>query len=81
MAIDVSQLTDYSWADIAKAAKGSLMASAAGGAEYRMPDGRMLRRLSEEEAERLYNTAIAMQNAESGTDGGGIALAQFGEPQ
>jgi hypothetical protein len=40
MAIDVTQLTDYSWSDIAKAAKQAMMTIALGGHSMRMPDGR-----------------------------------------
>lgn len=82
MPIDATDLTDYAWSDVAKAAKASLMAAAVGGAEYRMPDGRNLRRLSVEEATKLYQMAIAMANEESNTEsGGGNALVRFGDEQ
>lgn len=80
MAIDVTQLTDYAWSDIAKAAKSAMMSAAVGGAEYRMPDGRSLRRLTMDEAISLYETATAMANAEaSSATGGGVVLVRRGE--
>jgi hypothetical protein len=78
MAIDTTQLTDYSWSDIAKAAKTAMLTAAVGGSELRMPDGRFIKRLTVQEAKELYNTAISMVSAEA-ADGGGIALVEFGE--
>lgn len=80
MAIDTTELTDYSWADIAKAAKTAMLSAAVGGAELRMPDGRTIRRISVDDAKTLYNTAIEMQAAEANAEsGGGNALVRFGE--
>lgn len=80
MAIDVSFLTDYSWADIAKAAKGAMMSSAIA-KEYTI-NGRKLGRCTMAEAIELYNLATSMAAQESDSDNtGGTALVQFGEPQ
>jgi hypothetical protein len=82
MAIDTTQLTDYSWSDIAKAAKGAMMSAAVGGGELRMPDGRTIKRITIEEAKKLYDLATANANTEANTEtGGGIVLAQFGDAQ
>lgn len=80
MAIDVTQLTDYSWADIAKAAKQAMMTIALGGTSMRLPDGRTIERISVEDAKALYEVATANASAED-SSGGGIALVRFGEPQ
>jgi hypothetical protein len=80
MAIDTALLTDYSWSDIAKAAKQAMMTIAVGGTSMRMPDGRMIERMTIADAKALYDVAVANQAAEE--DGGnGMALVQFGEPQ
>lgn len=82
MPINPADLTDYAWSDIAKAAKASMMSSAVGGAEYRMPDGRMLRRMTIDEATALYETATAMANAEANAaSGGGNVLVRRGVPR
>jgi hypothetical protein len=79
MAIDTTQLTDYSWSDIAKAAKTAMLTAAVGGSELRMPDGRFIKRLTVQEAKELYQVATQMDALDSDT-GGGTALARFGEP-
>lgn len=78
MAFDTSQLADYSWADIAKAAKQAMLSAAIGGAELRMSDGRNIRRITPEEAQALYQFALRQINFESGD--GDVALVQFGQP-
>lgn len=78
MAIDTSLLTDYSWADIAKAAKTAMISAALGGNTLTI-NGRMIGRISIEEATKLYEFAIQMQNDESTSAGNGLALVQFGE--
>ena len=79
MAIDVSQLTDYSWANIAIAAKQAMMSAAIGGGELRMPDGRSIKRITIEEAKELYNLATQMAAAEDSSDaGGGDVLVRRG---
>jgi hypothetical protein len=83
MAFDPSTLTDYSWSDIAKAAKASMVASAMGGNTISV-NGRNLGRISIDEAKKLYELATQMvadeAAASTGTDGG-LALVQFGERQ
>jgi hypothetical protein len=78
MAIDTTQLTDYSWSDIAKAAKTAMLTAAVGGSELRMPDGRFIKRMTVAEAKELYQVATEMTNVES-SEGGGIALLEFRE--
>lgn len=78
MAIDVSQLVDYSWSDIAKAAKTSMLNSALGGSTLSI-NGRAIGRISIKEAKELYETATTMMNDESTDAGGGTALVQYGE--
>lgn len=79
MGIDVTQLADYSWSDIAKAAKQAMMTIAVGGTSMRMPDGRSIERMTVEDAKALYEVAIANANAETDPDsGGGIVLVTRG---
>jgi len=78
MAFDTSQLTDYSFADIALAAKHAMIQAAVGGATLSI-GGRSIGRISMEDAMALYNFAIAAANDESEDAGGGIALVQYGE--
>jgi len=80
MAIDTSLLTDYSWADIAKAAKHAMMQAAVGGNTLQI-SGRTIGRISIDEAKKLYETAIQMQNDEGTTANAGLALVRFGEPK
>lgn len=79
MAIDTSQLTDYTWAQIKLAAKHAMMSAAVGGAQLSI-GGRSIGRISIEDAKKLYQMAEQMEADESG-NGGGIALVQFGERQ
>lgn len=80
MAIDVSQLTDYSWSDIAKAAKGAMMSAAVGGGMLSI-NGRSIQRITIDDAKKLYELAIQMQNDESSDSSNGIALVRYGERQ
>ncbi len=80
MPVDPSSITDYAWADIAKAAKACMLNSAMAGFKYKMPDGRELQRMSFTEAKALYEMAMAQIAADSaGTNGAGIVLAEFGD--
>lgn len=79
MAIDVSALTDYAWSDIAIAAKHAMITAAMGGGELRMSDGRMIKRLTIDEAKALYALATESAAAEAaGESGGGIVLVRRG---
>lgn len=78
MPIDVTQLTDYAWSDIAKAAKTAMMSAALGGSELTI-NGRRIGRITIAEAKVLYDmaqTEIANENPDSS---GGIALVKYGE--
>lgn len=78
MAIDTSQLVDYSWADLAKAAKQAMMARSLGGASVRTGIV-AVDRMTIDEAKKLYELAITNLNDESPDSAGGIALAKYGE--
>ncbi len=78
MAVDTAQLVDYSWSDIAKAAKQAMMGAALGGANFSI-NGRMLGRITIQDAKTLYE--LAQQNiADESDTGGGIAIVRVGEP-
>lgn len=79
MAFDTTQLADYSWPDIQKAAKTAMLMAAVGGGELRMADGRSIGRITIEAATALYNFATEQINAESTDAAGGIALVLYGE--
>ena len=78
MAIDTSALTEYSWADIQKAAKQAMITAAVGGSNYAI-NGRSFGRISIKEAKELYELATQMIADESTESGGGIALVRYGE--
>jgi hypothetical protein len=81
MAIDLSALTDYSWADIAVAAKTAMVTSALGGNNLSI-NGRTIGRISIDEAIRLYDLASQMVASEAaGESGGGNILVRFGQSQ
>lgn len=77
MAIDLSQLTDYTWPEIKLAAKHAMVQAAVGGAQLSI-GGRSLGRITIEEATKLYNFAERMI-ADEGGNGGGIALIRYGD--
>lgn len=76
MAIDVSQLTDYSWADIAKAAKTAMLSAALGGAQLQI-NGRIIQRITVNEATQLYELAVRQMTNDANPSDGGIILAVF----
>jgi hypothetical protein len=78
MAIDTTQLTDYSWAQIRLAAKHAMMSAAVGGANWSI-GGKSLGRITIAEATALYELATTMEQIEAGDGTGGIALVQYGE--
>ncbi len=78
MAIDASQLTEYTWAQIATAAKVAMISAAIGGANYTI-NGRSFGRITVSEATKLYEFAIQMQTDESNDSPGGLALVRYGE--
>lgn len=80
MAIDTSLLTDYAWSDIAKAAKHAMMQAAVGGNTLQI-NGRTIGRIGIEDAKKLYELAIQMQNDDDTSSENGLALVQFGERQ
>lgn len=79
MAFDTSKLADYSWADIAKAAKAAMLTAAIGGTRLVQINGNDITRMTQDQLESLYNFAMEQQNAESEVDGGDIALVRFGQ--
>lgn len=76
--VDLSALADYSWAEIAVAAKQAMVKAAVGGQNLSI-NGRSIGRISIKDATDLYNLATSMIANES-DDGGGMALVQFGNP-
>lgn len=78
MAIDLSTLTDYAWADIAVAAKHAMVSAAVGGGTLTI-DGRTIGRISIEQAKVLYEMATEQVAIEDVDSGGGTALVQYGE--
>jgi hypothetical protein len=80
MAFDTSLLTDYSWSDIAKAAKHALISAATGGESLTI-NGRVIQKITPEQAMKLYSYATKMAQAEAADDNAaGIAHLQFDEP-
>ena len=79
MAIDVTLLTDYAWADIAKAAKTAMIHAALGGNTL-VINGRTIGRISITEAEKLYTIATERAAIDAGTSGNGQAFAAFHDP-
>jgi hypothetical protein len=81
MATDVTQLTDYAWADIAKAAKQAMLSAALGGASLTI-NGRIIQRITIDDARKLYELATQMVESDlAGESGGGNVLVQFKRPQ
>jgi hypothetical protein len=78
MAIDASQLTDYSWCQIAQAAKVAMINTALGGREI-MINGRTIARCTIAEAKELYELALEMIAIEQGGKYGTNVLARFGD--
>ena len=78
MAIDVSALTDYTWAQIAIAAKHAMVSAAVGGGTLSI-EGRSIGRISISEAKTLYELAQQMQADEAAGTHGGNVLVKFGE--
>lgn len=78
MAIDVSSLTDYTWAQIKLAAKHAMVSAAVGGSQLTI-NGRSIGRISITEAKALYELADQMERDESTDSNGGTALVNIGE--
>jgi hypothetical protein len=80
MAIDIDSLTDYSWDDIAIAAKHAMVSAAVGGGTLRI-NGREIGRITIQDAKTLYEMAVEQSEAETVDEtGDGIALVQFVDP-
>lgn len=69
MAFDTTQLTDYAWTDIAKAAKTAMMTAALGGANLTV-NNRTIGRISIEDAKALFLLAQEMIAIESAGEAG-----------
>jgi len=78
LATTVAALADYSWSDIAKAAKQAMLMGALGGSRL-VINGRDIERISMKEAMDLYNMAIDQIADENLATQGGIALVRYGE--
>lgn len=80
MAIDVTQLSEYSWSDIATAAKQAMITAAIGGSMLRIK-GREIERITIDQATALYAFAQEQAALEAGGASPGIALIRWGEAQ
>jgi hypothetical protein len=78
MAIDTTQLTDFTWAQIKLAAKHAMVSAAVGGASLSI-GGKTIGRITIAEAKALYELADANEQIEAGAGTGGIALVRYGE--
>lgn len=78
MAIDTSQLTDYSWAQIKLAAKHAMVSAAVGGGTLTIA-GRNIGRITIDQAKKLYEFADQMEQDEAVDSGGGTAIVEYGE--
>jgi hypothetical protein len=78
MAIDTTQLTDFTWAQIKLAAKHAMVSAAVGGASLSV-GGKTIGRITVAEAKALYDMADAMQASEdAGENGDGNVLVTLG---
>ncbi len=81
MAIDASQLTEYTFAQIRTAAKVAMVNAAVGGTQLSI-GGRNIGRITPKEARDLYEWADMMVKTEDNASTGGmIALTKFGQRQ
>ena len=77
MAIDVSTLTDYSFAEIAKAAKSAMVSALVGGSTLAIA-GRTIGRVTPKEAADIYRWATEMDSITSSSSSpSGVAVASF----
>lgn len=76
--IDTSSLTDYTFAQIKLAAKAAMMSAALGGSSISI-GGRVIGRITPDEARKLYDWATQMEADENTLSPGGTALVQYGE--
>jgi hypothetical protein len=78
MALDLSTLSDFAWSDIAKAAKQAMVSAALGGNTMTI-NGRVVGRITIEEAKSLYQYATEQANVEANGENGSIALVCYGD--
>lgn len=79
MAIDLTTLTDYTWAQVKLAAKHAMVRAAVGGATLTI-NGRSFGSIAIDDAKKLYDFATQMEADEAeGDNGGGNALVRIGE--
>ncbi len=78
MALDLSGLADYSWAQIKLSAKTAMVSAMLGGANLTI-NGRNIARVTPEEARKIYEWATEMELLDSGDAPGGLALVRWGE--
>lgn len=69
--INVSLLVDYSWSDIAKAAKTAMITTALGGRSLHI-DGKEITRITPAEAKELYEFATLQAINDASPGDGGI---------
>lgn len=74
--IDVSTLTDYTFAEIKIAAKHAMIAAAVGNATLSI-NGRTIGRITPDQAQRLYDWASQQAAIEDTSSIGGVALVEY----
>jgi hypothetical protein len=79
MAVDTTQLTDYTAAQLRLMLKHAWASLAMGGAELRTPDGRLIRRATKDDLVALGEYIEVLEETETTDDGGGMVLVRYGE--
>jgi hypothetical protein len=79
MAVDTTQLTDYTAAQLRLMLKHAWASLAMGGAELRTPDGRLIRRATKDDLVALGEYIEALDEVDAADDLGGMVLVRYGE--
>jgi hypothetical protein len=74
----LAAIADYSFADIAKAAKAAMVQAALGGQSV-LQLGKTVQRITPEQAMKLYEFASQASADEASDTGGGNGLVEYGE--
>ena len=77
--IDPSCLADFTWAEIAQAAKAAMIAAAMGGKTLSI-NGRELGRITIDEATQLYDFAVKQAAIEATCGDESVVLVEFVDP-
>lgn len=79
MAVDTTQLTDYTATQLRLMLKHAWASLAMGGAELRTPDGRLIRRATRDDLVALGEYIEALEATDADDLTGGMVLVQYGE--